>query len=211
VVEADDWRSKAAREERDAARLEGRTPLLARQWAALRRMRDVLHAHPLAGAAFRGGQAEVTGVWQDGETGAWCKLRPDYVGPGAAHLVDYKTTASANPDDFARSAWGLGYFQQAAWYLDGWEALTGERPRAFWLVAQAKAAPHLVTVHTFDEDALAHGRRLNRNALRVFARCLETGRWPGYRKAGADADHAFLISPPRWAAAEIEALATMEQ
>src|ERR1051325_8333304 len=77
VIEAGNYRTYRAREARDAARAEGRVPLLPYQFDIVRAVAGSIRAHPIASAAFRGGEAEVTLLWSDPETGTPCKARPD--------------------------------------------------------------------------------------------------------------------------------------
>lgn len=200
VIDAADYRTKAARDARDDAYAAGKTPLLTEQARQVQAMRNALFAHPIARKAFSGGEAELSMFWRDQTFGVWLKTRPDYLPAHGRWVVDYKTAASANPRAFAKRAYDLGYFQQAAWYLDGVEATTGRRPEHFWFVVQQKDLPHLVTVCQLDEAAIEWGRLLNRKAVEVFARCLERGEWPGYRQPDAPhVDKAFIIGLPGYA------------
>jgi hypothetical protein len=211
VIDAADWRGKLAQAERDAARAAGRIPLLRGQLATIEAMRAAIAGHGVARGAFVGGEAELTLVWRDKETGLWLKARPDYLGPNAAWLADLKTTANAEPMAFARHAYDLGYHAQAAWYLDGLRALTGAAPSALWFVVVERDAPHAVTVAAFDEDAIEAGRVLNRRAVRLFAQCLERGEWSGYRHADTpDRDRAFVLELPAWARAQAANLLAAE-
>src|ERR1044071_1094086 len=78
LIEAGDYRTTKAREARDAARAEGKVPLLPYQFDLVRAITGSIRAHPIASQAFRAGEAEVTLVWQDPDTGVPCKARPDY-------------------------------------------------------------------------------------------------------------------------------------
>ena len=51
--------------------------------------------------------------------------RIDWLLPNA--IVDLKTTINAAPSKFSRALIDYGYALQAAWYQEGYEALTGER------------------------------------------------------------------------------------
>lgn len=208
VVTAPDWRKKEAQEARDEARAAGLIPLLQSTYDEVCAMREALEAHPIAGAAFSGeGESELSVVWKDEETGVWLKCRPDWSPVGFGFLIDLKTSTTANPRDFAKKAYGLGYHQQAAWYLDGVEAATGVRPRTMWFVVQDKSAPYLCSVVAFNPDAIDAGRQKNREAIRTFARCLERNDWPGYRQEGnPDSDSAFILTLPVWAQREVENL-----
>ena len=194
-IDAKDYRSKAAQEARNAAREEGRTPLLPHEVEQLEAMREALGSHPIARDAFRNGIPELS-VFTRLPSGLWIKARPDYTHRSGSMIVDYKTSTTAHPREFTRKAVSLGYHQQAAWYIDTWQAVTGERP-SFWFVAQDKSAPYLTSVFRFDDDAIEAGRRLNARALEIYQRCLSTGEWPGYTDGGTY--RPFTMSLPAWA------------
>lgn len=205
VVEADDYKTKAARDARDAARAEGLTPLLAKEAAMVAEMRKVLWQDPIARHAFEGGTPEQAMFWRDAEFRIWRRTRPDYFPPHQRYLVDYKTSTSANPKDFERAVWDYGYHQQAAWYLDGVEAVTGSRPERFAFVVQSKKPPHLVTTCWLDAEAIEWGGKLNRLAIGIFARCLRSGIWPGYTPEVGGAARAFTITLPHFALRDLAA------
>ncbi|OAN49094.1 hypothetical protein A6A04_02940 [Paramagnetospirillum marisnigri] len=203
IINAPDWRKKDAQEARAVARTNGKVPMLIGQMAELEAMRAALFAHSIASKAFVGGQAEMSAFVRDGNI--WLKARPDYLRPES--LVDYKTSTTANPKEFARRAFALGYYQQAAWYLDVLKAATGEVRSDFWFVTQAKVAPYLVTVTRFDDDAIEAGRTLNRKAIEAFKRCVDTGDWPGYRAPETPGqDTAFILTLPTFAQREVDQL-----
>jgi len=207
VLDFPDWRTKKAQEARDAARAEGKTPLLPDDVAKLHAMRSALLDDPIARTAFTGGHSELSHFIKDRETGVWLKCRTDYLRElkeSAAVISDYKSSTTANPDDFCRKAWGYRYFQSAAFYIDIVRQTTGLDVSDFWMVTQSKSAPYLVTVNRFDADALEAGRELNRKAIRQFAQCLARDEWPGYRHADTpDLPTAFTLSLPRYAEHEI--------
>ena len=204
VVPFDDYRTSAAKAARDDAYSKGKTPLKPQEARQIAAMRAALVAHPLAGNAFTQGVAESTYVWIDDDTGCWCKARPDYLRREPFMLIDFKSSGSANPREFARRAWDLGYFQQAAWYLEGVGRVEGEIPTEFWFVVQEVDPPHLVTVNKLPDRWIEYGAMMNAKARDTFAECLRTSRWPGYRPNGIDRDVAFTLEMPTWAEFEIE-------
>jgi hypothetical protein len=195
----EDYTTADARAKRDAAYEAGKVPLLPAEVEMVRGMREALFADPVARHAFEGGAAEQTMIWRDAEFGVWCRTRPDYLPPHGRYLVDYKTSVSADPREFGRRMMDYGYHQQAAWYLDGVAAVTGERPERFAFVVQEKTPPYLVSVCWVAPEALEIGRELNRFATGLFAWCLSTGEWPGYRETPGEAPRAFTVSLPGWA------------
>jgi hypothetical protein len=204
VIEAGDYRSSKARGARAAARAEGKVPLLPYQLDIVQAIAGSIRAHPIAAAAFRGGAAEVTLTWRDPATGTPCKARPDYLPAHGRWIVDLKTAASANPRTWRDQAYRLGYHARAAWYLDGAEAVLGTMPEEYWFVIVEKEAPYLVSVISFDEDALRWGRAANRNACEAFARSAVANDWPGYRDPGQNHDRAFRIGLPSWALYQLQ-------
>lgn len=194
-----------ARERRDAARAAGKIPLLVDEHDAVRAMRDAVFADPVARLAFGGGAAERSMFWRDLEFGFWCKTRPDFLPAHRRYLVDVKTSATANPAAFAKTVVNFGYHQQAAWYLDGVEAVLGERPQRFAFIVVSKKRPHLVSTCWLDEEAIEWGRILNRYARGVFAWCLEREEWPSYRPVLTGQPAAFTISLPGYALRDLQA------
>ena len=194
LIDFASWTGKAAKEAKNAAIANGKNPLLAKDMPVIEAMRDAVFAHPLAKKLFTGHVAEQSFFWED--DGLKLKARPDAQNLGL--IGDLKSCLSANPSDFARSAYSLGYFISAAHYQDGVYALTGERP-SFVFVNVEKTAPYLVSVIELDQDAIDWGSRMLDRAKRIYRECTESGTWPGYANYSK-------ISLPRWAEYELEEL-----
>lgn len=190
-VDADSWRTKAAGEARDAARAQGKTPLLAKDAAKVRDMADALSGHAGAMSLLSGGQPEVSAYAVDEWTGVMRRCRYDYLRDDVA--VDYKSAADISPGGFQRACLNYGYAMQAAWYLDVATDL-GQPLSDFGFIAQAKEAPYLVEVYRLDDDFLALGRARNLAALERFRDCRDSGKWPGY--TGRD---FTTLTAPKWA------------
>jgi hypothetical protein len=204
-VHADDWRTKAAREQRDAARADGAIPLLSADLEVVKAMAEALRSHPTASALFQAGtgRPEQVLVWQDQASGVKCRAMVDWLPdptPGRRLLLpDYKTCASAAPAKVERSIADYGYHVQGAWNLAGCRALGLADERAeFLLVMQEKTPPYLVTVVQPDPTAMRIGEIRVREALRLYAECTASGRWPGY------ADDVVLAELPPWETRELD-------
>ncbi|WP_128977250.1 PD-(D/E)XK nuclease-like domain-containing protein [Streptomyces roseicoloratus] len=203
AVDAGDWRTKAARAERDEVEAAGGIALLAADYDRVHDMADALRRHPIASAVFApgAGRPEQSLFWTDRPTGVMRRARLDwlpYPRGGRLIVADYKTTVSASPEALARTVDTYGYHQQAAWYLDGVRALElGDESAVFLLVFQEKTAPYLITVVQLDLLTLRVGAAKNRRALQVYAECTASGRWPGY----VSDDQPHFLSLPPWALA----------
>ena len=204
LVDAPDWRGKAAKEARGAAYAEGKTPLLLADLAKVSAMADAIRRDPLAGSLLNPanlGKAEQSLFWQDEETGIPRRCRIDWLpdpGIGRVVVTDYKTCEHADPASIAKAVTNYGYLQQEQWYLDGIRALGLDDAPDFWFVFQEKNAPFLVNVARVKEEDRWIGRARNRDAIEVFRKCSETGLWPGY-EAGTE-DGITDIELPPWAA-----------
>lgn len=201
VVDAADYRTKAAQTARDEAYAAGAVPVLAGEYEVVRAMAAALRAHPIASALLdpSRGRPEQTLVWLDA-TGVWCRGLVDhlpYWEPDRRLIIsDYKSCRSAAPEDLRRCMHSYGYHQQLDWYLAGAEALNlagaGQQPAGVFIF-QEKTPPYLVTVAQPDRTALDIARTRNRKALAVYRTCADTGTWPAY------ADDVIDLALPGWA------------
>ncbi|WP_371238890.1 PD-(D/E)XK nuclease-like domain-containing protein [Streptomyces pimonensis] len=188
VIDFPDYKKVAARELRDLAYDEGKTPLLRKEYEQVQAMADAIRQHPTAGALFNPGNgiAEQSLFWQDPRHGVWRRARPDWMPHrqenGRLVVVDYKTARAVDPSALQRAVYEHGYHAQAAWYLDAVKALglTGDIEPAFIFVFQAKTAPYLVHLVELDFPALTLGAARNDRALQIYAECQRTDTWPGF-------------------------------
>lgn len=202
VVEAADWRGKAAREARDQAHADGRTPVLAHQHQQVQDMAAAVRKHPIAGELLHPDRMfpERSLFWLDTETGVWRRARLDAVSyPDEAHLpiaVDYKTTTAADLDHISKALHNYGYAMQARWYLDALAGVDwhGAQNARFVLVFQEVDPPYLVTVAEPDANALEIGDKRNRRALEIYRDCTEAGVWPAHTPH----DEIPLVGLPGW-------------
>lgn len=143
------------------------------------------------------GEAEVCIVWIDKKTGLVCKARIDYVhremdAEYNSVLIDLKSTRDASPNDFSKAIYNYGYYQQCAFYSDGWNVLTGD-PTAFVFLPVEKKEPFAVAAYEMHEQVIFAGRQSYRQALDTFAECKKKDEWPGYAK------EVVMLSLPQWA------------
>jgi hypothetical protein len=174
----------------------GKEHINAEDLTAIRAMARTINAHPTARLALRGGHPEVTAIHRDSETGLWLKVRPDYLTPALA--VNLKTCRDNGKDAFTRQSWSLGYHIGAAMSMDVLRALGRDVPYAFLTVETEP--PYIPAVRVLSDELIQAGRLIYRRALRRWADCLSSGRWPGY------ADDVETLHPTGWMSKEIEFL-----
>jgi len=139
-----------------------------------------------------GGQAEVSIVWVDKETGVLCKRRLDYHRTDGwnHYITDLKSSDDVQEREFSRDLASYGYAMAAAFSIDGWKALTGE-DSIYNLLAVEKNY-HIAKVWEPDEETIAAGRDDYRRVLQVAAECIKTGVWQAY------GEKPQLIRAPGW-------------
>jgi len=198
-VEADDWRTKAAKEARDAAREAGKLAVLAEKLDAAivlsetltKRLKDE-HGIVLDGLS------EVTAVWREGDV--WCRGRFDHwkeLGV-AGTIYDLKFVDNASPEAFARHMVNYGSDIQEAAYVSAVETLyppMAGRVR-FWFIAIESSPPHPIQVYGSAGSMRELGRRKWRRAVDLWSSCLSSGKWPGY---GSD---VLTVEAPAWEVAK---------
>jgi hypothetical protein len=188
VIEAPDWRTNAAKDARDAARAAGLVPLLEAQWAETQAMaaaaQEQLEALDVAPAPFTDGKPEQTIVWEEAG-GVICRARLDWLRDDYTVIDDLKTTSrSANPDDFTRSIFSMGYDVQVAAYRRAVATATGDYPDDpavdFRFVVVETTPPYALSVIGLGPAALMIAEKKWAHAVRTWKRCLERDEWPGY-------------------------------
>lgn len=181
VVEADDWRTKAAKDARDSARTAGLLPILTHKVAEVDSMvtaaKDYIASSELAGI-FAEGQAETTLVWE--HAGLLCKARPDWLNADRSICLSYKTTAgSAQPDAWIRTQLP-GYDIGIVFYEQGVRsAFKVERTRVVTLVQEQKPPFSCSLIGLAPAwQALAESKMVQ--AMMAWSRCLADGKFPAY-------------------------------
>jgi len=202
-------KSKAMAEaiaEADAALAEGKTVLSFDQAEVVERVAAAIHQNDLAVATLTNGVTEETLVWQDPMTKVWLRARPDFRPNSILEKRDVMVVSDlkfvapthATPEGFAKAIYNFGYHQSAAFYSDAIKAIYGHHPTHWVHVVVEKEPPFSVSLYELPGEDIERGRLLNRRAIDLFARCLETGEWPGY------ADVPRQVGLPVWARMRIE-------
>lgn len=179
-VNAEDWRTKVAREARDAAQANGQYAVLERQYGDIEMMvkaaRDFVNDTELKGI-LESGEAEQTIIWQEGNT--WLRCRPDLLSADRRICLDYKTTPSASPDSFIMQIGRMGYDLQAEFYTRGIEDLTGLEP-AFVFLCQETKPPYACSLVALAASYRVVGQAKVRRAIKIWTECMNSKSWYSY-------------------------------
>ncbi|AUD05343.1 PD-(D/E)XK nuclease-like domain-containing protein [Spirosoma pollinicola] len=130
------------------------------------RMLEVMRSHQQFCQILEGAIPEIPQYWDDEQTGLPCKSQLDLLHPSDELIADVKTTSASNRAEFLENCLRYEYDRQAAFYVDGCQAL-GHPIYRFILFGVQKQKPHQVfvvelkTTDRFTED----GRRKYRKLL----------------------------------------------
>lgn len=191
IVDAADWRTDAAKDKRDDARLRGMVPLLKNKANDALAMVEAFHAAvancpDLSGITLADGKAEQVIIWRevlpDGQY-LMCRAKPDWRSNDGAILIDYKTTSgSAAPEAACRQI--MNQLQgdiQAAFYTRGNKAVCGVDAQ-FIFAVQESSAPYAVSFIGVSPAYMALGDDKCRVGISLFNECMQRGEWPGYER-----------------------------
>lgn len=124
------------------------------------------------------GDPEVTMQWT-----IWkrqCKGRVDWLTSvdGEPVLVGLKSSRDCRHFIFGSQAARLGYHLQWAYYFDGYEGITGNRPKVVEIVVENEP-PHAVIVYVIPDDIIQQGRDEYMVLLERLGECERANSWPG--------------------------------
>lgn len=188
LIEADDFRTKKAKEERDFARANGAIPVLrddlvaandAAQWtrAEFERLKIRLD-----------GDSEVTVVWvehADDGTPVTCRGQLDHFVESRAMIYDLKCTGDGEPQACRRRFVSMGYHIQRAAYVS---AISKALPQLagrveFEFLFCEMTDPYPVTPIACGGSMRELGHRQWRRAVNMWAKCLRENHWPSYAES----------------------------
>ena len=202
VIEADDWRTKAAKDQRDEAREVGRVPILAKDYEIVQAMvtaaQSAIAASEVA-ADFTAAIPEQTLIWKEADI--WLRCRPDKATPDWRVVFDYKTCAgTAHPAVWAKSAMvRYGYDIQGALNLRGVKALTKATRTTFVFLVQEIEPPYVLSIVSLAPAWTKLADDKLRVAMSIWQGCLRKNEWPGYPSRIA------YVEPPAYAQMEWDA------
>ncbi len=197
IIDAPDWRTKAAREKRDAARLNGKIPVLQEKYTDVLEMANAATAaihncDDLSGMSMNDGGTEQT-VFFD-IAGTQCRSRLDWLANDRSIILDYKTTENAAPETCLRQILNLGYDIQAAFYKLAVQSVTEKNPEFVFLFQEVEK-PYACSLIGMPPAFIELGSRKVAIAAAMWEKCMKTGEWPGYGK------RIFWAEPPIYAVA----------
>lgn len=198
VVDAKDFKTKKAQEERDQAIAEGLTPIIFADFEEAEGTAKILRQRFAdMGIAFDG-ESEVSAFWTETtDAGAvvQCRGRFDHLAKEPI-IYDLKSCRSAHPDACAKHVDAYDYCIQRAAYVRAAEKIRKMPGRGrFVFLFFELVEPFVVTPVELDGAFRELGERRWKRAVEIWARCQREAQWPAYT------DRVLQLSPPAWSMA----------
>ena len=193
----DEYRSNEAKAWKKEQEQAGITPIKRKEFdiaqAMADRCREQICHHEIGDILEAPGVSEPTVIWK--EQGVVCRCMIDRLPEDIHAIYDYKTKADASDEAFRKAAWRDGDYLQANFYARGVAAVTGRDPAKIQMrfIVQESCEPYLINVIEVDGEALFMAEEQIDHAIRIWSRCIKTGKWPGY------GNRIRTIDPPGWA------------
>lgn len=185
IIDAKDFKTKAAQTDKQAAIMAGAEPVLRKHYNTANDMviaaGDQLRGIPECERAFTEGSGEVVIINE--ENGVWLRSMIDWLTPDMREVWDFKTSGmSASPYATGKLMASAGWHIQAAMHERILDALDpdGAGRRRFLYVCQENEPPYALTVNEISESALTIGRKQIDYAVNIWRDCLKNSRWPAY-------------------------------
>ena len=110
-----------------------------------------------------------------------CKIRCYMLTMNNKIMLDLKTTEDSSREKFTKSFMSLGYWMQAAHYLQT-ARLAGINVEKFIFVAVEKNPPFSVALYELDDNSLKKAFEIRGKLLKTLAKCISTGKYPSHSK-----------------------------
>lgn len=197
-VQANDWRTNAAKDARAAAQANGQYAVLERQYSDIEAMCAVAHSFVQStelGDILTTGTAEQSALWQEGKL--WYRARPDLLHDKV--ILDYKSTSSAAPDFVAKQIGRMNYDLQAEFYTRGMNTILGREDMTFVFLFQEITEPYACSLISLSNTFREVGKLKLKRAMVMWEKSVTANAWPGYT------NQILYAEPKPWDAAQLEA------
>lgn len=175
----DAFRSAEAKEWREMMQDAGMAVLREKDMSHIAEMSKNLNNEPIIKAGLLDGEAEVSMIWEDRETGIWLKSRADLL-PADGFISDLKTTGKCEPKACFYKTRDMRYDMQMALAGMGMRELLGIEVQACALLYVETKEPYMSYVQEIGKPDLELAEVDVRVAINTFAECRASGDWPGF-------------------------------
>lgn len=195
IIDAADYRTKAAQTARDEARDAGRLPVLIADYRDALATADKLRQRFADLGIVLDGESEIAALWTEtASNGAKVQCRGMLDHMKLPVVYDIKSIRSANPEMCRKHIENYGYAIQREAYVSAIERIRPELAGRvdFIFVFYETESPFAVTPIRLPGSFRELGRRGWRRSVDTWERCLRTNTWPSY------ADGIIEVEPSPW-------------
>lgn len=199
VMDVENFRTKAAREERDEAIAQGKLPIKTEDFEQYGKAAARIATNLDALGMSLTGESEVPIQWEEKDqhgNPVICRAMLDHVFLDRGLIFDLKKVESANPRAIERRLVQMGYDIQHEAYSRAVRKLTEHNDVQFVFLFCEIAPPFAVVPIMLDGAFREIGKLRWRQAINTWSHCLRTKHWPSY------SEDVVYISPPAYVAAE---------
>ena len=205
VIQAENYKTGAAKSARDYAVAQGLQPILCKDAARGLEIAEAIRNSVAAGISndpfVEHGRAEVTAIWDEDDVTLRARFDRLVLGNGKADLWDWKVTADVSDRAIKQRIAEHRYDIQAAFYLRG---LTALRPEcrgyaSFVFVFVEPSHPYSVRRVCLSDEYMAIANAEVDRAIRVWRECTATGIW-----RGPGVGETMLVEPPAYLVKDYE-------
>lgn len=195
IIDAEDYRGKAARENRDQALAENKTPVLARIYDEVCNCTEItkenIRNHPACQGFFDPGISEAVLAWQ--EQDIWCRAMLDRL-PNDRNLpiFDLKSTELSASQVVWDKRLRDVYRTQGVFYDRGLEKLGMPRREPMRYIVVELNEPYALNVFCPSEELIELASSEVDRAIRIWSHCMKTNEWKGYP------DCIIEVEPKPW-------------
>lgn len=209
TIASNDWRTMAAREQRDEALAAGKLPVLERRFAEAQKLLEILRLELDRREIALSGESELTALWR-AQNGVWCEGRMDhFIRPAKnataknALIYDFKfMTSNATLRTCESRCIENGYDIQHAAYVEAAETILPElagRVKMQFVFVEVEP-PNAVRIAPLAGSMRTSGQWRWAKAQRIWRECMENfgpaKPWPNYE------DDGVSLECPAWALRE---------
>ena len=192
-IDADNYKTKIAREKRDEAYMNGQVPILPNEMREIEKMLGIYKPQiEQQCPEFFGEHDSELSVYWEMNNGVKCQSRFDWSNRKSGQQIDLKTTNDVNPEKLMRNIVQFGYEIQESMYTMAaeqiWPELAGRIDFSFLFLETEP--PYQVSLVHLDSSFKWLGEQKAFRAADTWKECILTDNWPSYGKQ--------IISAPQW-------------
>jgi hypothetical protein len=141
---------------------------------------EAVRDHKEARFLLSEGISEVSGFYNDPETGIQCRIRPDFMTSRSefSMFIDLKTAQSSDYRKFQNQIVSYNYSLQMAMYREGIEIITGKAPEICAFIVIENKFPFEIAIYTASDELLSRGKEMYRYALNRLKKCIDENNFP---------------------------------